>query len=99
MAHNARRYLGRIGQEGAEKAHGAKLEREPESLMGATVPPDAGEVGIIEEEVAGQLGGGGVAAVASVAGGLVITEKLDGHGYLLRGARAGAVRPLWAHVV
>jgi hypothetical protein len=44
------------------------------------------------------LGGGGVAGVATIAGVLVITEKLDGHGRLVRCARARAVHPQWAYV-
>jgi len=98
MAHDDWRHHGWIGQEGAEKAHGAKLECKAEPLMGAAVLLDAGEVSIVEEEVAGQLRGGGVAGVVSVTRGLIITEKLDRHGVLLCCARVGAVRPRWAHV-
>jgi hypothetical protein len=98
MPYDDRGNIGRVGEKGAEKPNCAKLDSKPKSLVPATPAVNERQVGVIEVEVAGQLDGGGVAGVAAIAGGLVITEKLDGHRCLLRCARAGAVHPQRAHV-
>jgi hypothetical protein len=90
--HDQPRHVGRVVEEGAEEAHRAELHGAAEPHVGAAMPADEGAVGVVEEEVAGELLGRGVAGVTAVASLLLLGEEADRHGAGRPGYRPSNLR-------
>ena len=83
VRHDDRGHVSRVAQEGAQKAHRAQLQGEPQSVVVAAPLADELPVGIVEVEVAGQLLRGWLSRVAAEALRLFVGQKMDGHRVLL----------------
>ncbi len=79
VGHDARWDLGGVGQEGAQESHRAELHGEPQTVVVSSVPIDQAPVGVVEMEVATELGGRRLARIAAVAALLLLSQEVDGH--------------------
>ncbi len=80
VRHRAGRHGGRIGQEGAEETHRAELRGQTEAVVVAAAIGEQRAVGLVEVEIAGELGGRRLPGVAPVAPLLLDGEENDRHG-------------------
>ena len=72
--------LGRVGQERPEEAHRRELEGEPQPVVLAAAIGQQQPIGVVEMEVARELGGCRFAGVAAVPLGLLVGQKGARHG-------------------
>ena len=101
VGHDARRDLGRVGQESAQEPHRPELHGEPEAVVIAPAPGDEATILVVEVEVAFELGGRRLARVAAVAPLLILGQEVDGHPRpflksplrLVAGCQIGSPRP------
>ena len=68
------RHLNGIGQKRSQIPQGAELDGESEFVEIAAALGDQGEIGLVQEEVAGQLLRRGISSKPPVTGGLVIRD-------------------------
>ena len=77
--HNGVGHIRGIVEECPQKAYGAKLERKPEAIIGATPMVDPSPIRIIEVEILGELRRGRLVGIAAIAPFLFCSQKVNRH--------------------